>query len=209
MRVETNFTVLRSRAVTLLPTASGTAMLKTPTDNRRPPKIVVRRPSYLPFRAWGRMPGDGWLRQRFPRRCAWLPGWRSVPPVSHRRGPHAQALRRRTLSIRQKRPHSAESWRSDSDVIQRFRNQTRTTALAEEPILLRILKSAPQSSGDAEVRFQRLLEPAGHHGRVARTAGREWFVTITRFLDGVARALSLLIEVVMSRNRRGCLTDYF
>jgi len=86
--------------------------------------------------------------------------------------------------------------RSDSDVIQRFRNQTRTTALPEEPILLRIYKSEPQSSGEAEVRFHRLLEAADHHRSVARTAGREWFVTSTRFLDEVARVLSLPIEVV-------------
>ena len=33
------------------------------------------------------------------------------------------------------------------------------TALPEEPILLRIYKSEPQSSGEAEVRFHRLLEP--------------------------------------------------
>lgn len=86
--------------------------------------------------------------------------------------------------------------RSDSDVIQRFRNQTRTTALPEEPILLRIYKTEPQSSGDAEVRFHRLLEAADHHRSIARSAGREWFVTSTRFLDEVARTLSLAIEVV-------------
>lgn len=86
--------------------------------------------------------------------------------------------------------------RSDSDVIQRFRNQTRTTALPEEPILLRIYKTEPQSSGDAEVRFHRLLEAADHHRSVARSAGREWFVTSTRFLDEVAKALSLPIEIV-------------
>jgi len=86
--------------------------------------------------------------------------------------------------------------RSDSDVIQRFRNQTRTTALPEEPILLRIYKTEPQSSGEAEVRFHRLLEAADHHRSVARSAGREWFVTSTRFLDEVARTLALPIEVV-------------
>lgn len=86
--------------------------------------------------------------------------------------------------------------RSDSDVIQRFRNQTRTTALPEEPILLRIYKTDQQASGSAEDRFHRLLEAADHNRSVARTAGREWFVTSTRFLDEVARTLSLKIEVV-------------
>lgn len=86
--------------------------------------------------------------------------------------------------------------RSDSDVIQRFRNQTRTTALPEEPILLRIYRTERQTSADAEERFHRLLEAADHHRSVAKTAGREWFVTSTRFLDEVAKTLSLPIEVV-------------
>jgi hypothetical protein len=86
--------------------------------------------------------------------------------------------------------------RSDSDVIQRFRNQTRTTALPEEPILLRIYKTEPQSSAIAEDRFHKLLEAADHNRSVARSAGREWFVTSTRFLDEVAKTLSLPIEVV-------------
>lgn len=86
--------------------------------------------------------------------------------------------------------------RSDSDVVQRFRNQTRTTALPEEPILLRIYKTEPQASGEIEICFHRLLEAADHHRTVARAAGREWFVTSTRFLDEVARVLSLPIEVV-------------
>lgn len=86
--------------------------------------------------------------------------------------------------------------RSDSDVIQRFRNQTRTTALPEEPILLRIYRTEYQAAGIAEDRFHRLLEAADHHRSVARSAGREWFVTSTRFLDEVAKTLSLPIEVV-------------
>ncbi|MDH6246679.1 hypothetical protein M2432_004337 [Mycobacterium sp. OTB74] len=86
--------------------------------------------------------------------------------------------------------------RSDSDVIQRFRNQTRTTALPEEPIFLRIYKTELQSSANTEDRFHRLLEAADQHRSVAKTAGREWFVISTRFLDEVAQTLSLPIEVV-------------
>lgn len=86
--------------------------------------------------------------------------------------------------------------RSDSDVVQRFRNQTRTTTLPEEPILLRICRTESQSSAVAEDRFHRLLEAADHHRSVARSAGREWYVTSTRFLDEVAKTLSLPIEVV-------------
>ncbi len=86
--------------------------------------------------------------------------------------------------------------RSDRDVIRRFREQTRTTALPEEPVLLRIYRTEPQNSAQAEDRFHRLLEAADHYRSVANAAGREWFVTSTRFLDEVARALSLPVEVV-------------
>ncbi|MGY1607086.1 MULTISPECIES: GIY-YIG nuclease family protein [unclassified Geodermatophilus] len=83
--------------------------------------------------------------------------------------------------------------RSDSDVIERFRNQTRTTALPEEPILLRIYPTGDRSTSDAESDFHRLLEAADHYRSVARSAGREWFVTSTRFLDQVARVMRLPI----------------
>lgn len=86
--------------------------------------------------------------------------------------------------------------RSDSDVIQRFRNQTRTTALPEEPVLLRIYATGPGSNSDAEAAFHRLLVAADHSRSVARSAGREWFVTSTRFTDEVARALKFPIRVV-------------
>lgn len=86
--------------------------------------------------------------------------------------------------------------RSDADVIIRFRNQTRTTALPEEPVLLRIYRTELASAAPLESAFHRLLEAADHHRSVARTAGREWFVTSTRFLDEVARLLRLQVVVV-------------
>lgn len=86
--------------------------------------------------------------------------------------------------------------RSDSDIILRFRNQTRTTALPEEPILLRIYRSDSGSTATTENNFHRLLEAADHARSVARSAGREWFVTSTRFLDEVARVMGLQIIVV-------------
>ncbi len=87
--------------------------------------------------------------------------------------------------------------RSDSDVIVRFRNQTRTTALPEEPILLRVYRARLEDfTPQLESTFHRLLEAAAHSRNVARTAGREWFVTSTRFLDEIARALQLDIDVV-------------
>lgn len=87
--------------------------------------------------------------------------------------------------------------RSDSDVIQRFQNQTRTTALPEEPILLRIYRTAPdEPTAEVESSFHRVLQSAAHSRSVARTAGREWFLTHTRFLDEIARLHGLAIEVV-------------
>ena len=86
--------------------------------------------------------------------------------------------------------------RSDSDVIARFRNQTRTTALPEEPILLRIYRTGGAAATPVESDFHRLLEAADHSRNVARSAGREWFLTSTRFLDEIARVLKLSVEVV-------------
>jgi len=89
--------------------------------------------------------------------------------------------------------------RSSRDVIQRFRNQTRTTALPEEPLLLRIY---PVEDGDrsAEIerKFHRLLEAADHDRSRARTGGTEWFLTSLRFLDEVASTLGLEIRQVVA-----------
>jgi T5orf172 domain len=87
--------------------------------------------------------------------------------------------------------------RSDSDIIRRFRMQTRTTALPEEPILLRIYRTDGEAAAaPVENTFHRLLEAADHTRSVARTAGREWFLTTIRFLDEVAKVLKLPLVVV-------------
>jgi hypothetical protein len=86
--------------------------------------------------------------------------------------------------------------RSDSDVMMRFKNQTRTTALPEEPILLRIYRTDGNTTAPVEAAFHRLLVAADHSRSVSRSAGREWFVTSTRFLDEVAKVMKLSIEVV-------------
>lgn len=88
-------------------------------------------------------------------------------------------------------------------MIVRFRSQARTTALPEEPILLRIYRT-DGSTASAESDFHRLLESADHSRNVARTAGREWFVTSTRFLDEIARVMKLPVVVV---NDAGDLGD--
>lgn len=87
---------------------------------------------------------------------------------------------------------------SDSDVIARFRAQTRITALPEEPILLRIYRTGRDAAGVTETKFHSLLEAADHCRSVARSAGTEWFLTHTRFLDEIAKTLGLEIEVVHS-----------
>ncbi len=86
--------------------------------------------------------------------------------------------------------------RSDSDVIVRFRSQTRTTALPEEPILLRIYRTDGASAAPAEGAFHRLLDAADHDRTTGKSAGREWFLTHTRFLDEIARTLGLRIDVI-------------
>lgn len=73
--------------------------------------------------------------------------------------------------------------RSDRDIIHRFRSQTRTTALPEEPILLRIYRTDGASAALTETYFHRLLDAVDHNRSVTRSAGREWFVTSTRFLS--------------------------
>jgi T5orf172 domain len=86
--------------------------------------------------------------------------------------------------------------RSDSDIIVRFRTQTRTTALPEEPILLRIYRVTGMATSPVESSFHRLLEAADHNRSVARSAGREWFLTSTRFLDEIARILGLDVQII-------------
>ena len=85
--------------------------------------------------------------------------------------------------------------KSDRDVIQRFREQTRTTALPEEPVLLRIYAGKNESSVLAEIEktFHELLEAADHDRSTARTGGTEWFLTSLKFLDKVAFVLGLTI----------------
>jgi hypothetical protein len=102
------------------------------------------------------------------------------------RHPYDQATGRTLLKV----------GRSDSDVIRRFRNQTRTTALPEEPVLLRIYGTGGESAVSAEATFHRLLDAAAHSRRVGRIAGCEWFLTSIQFLDEIARTLRLTIETV-------------
>jgi len=88
--------------------------------------------------------------------------------------------------------------RSDRDVIKRFREQIRTTALPEEPVLLRIYEIVGIESNLAtiEKRFHSLLEAADHDRSAARTGGTEWFLTSLKFLDEIGSTLGL--EVILN-----------
>ena len=85
--------------------------------------------------------------------------------------------------------------KSDRDVITRFREQTRTTALPEEPVLLRIYENTNSGSelNEVEKMFHSLLEAADHDRSTARTGGTEWFLTSLKFLDKVADTLKMNI----------------
>ena len=85
--------------------------------------------------------------------------------------------------------------RSDRDVIKRFREQIRTTALPEEPVLLRIYESTSETTELAamEKRFHSLLDAADHDRSAARTGGTEWFLTSLKFLDEIGSTLGLRV----------------
>ena len=97
-------------------------------------------------------------------------------------------------------PYDPESGRtlmkvgmSDRDVIRRFKEQIRTTALPEEPILLRIYEASEAQSSLTEIEktFHSLLEAADHDRSSARTGGTEWFLTSLKFLDKIGETLNL------------------
>ena len=84
--------------------------------------------------------------------------------------------------------------RSDRDVIKRFREQTRTTALPEEPVLLRVYETGTQDAAEIEKKIHAFLEAADHDRSSARTGGTEWFLTNLKFLDHIASSMSLSIS---------------
>jgi hypothetical protein len=85
---------------------------------------------------------------------------------------------------------------ANRSVIKRFREQIRTTALPEEPVLLRIYLCDEDGSAEHEAIFHRLLVAADHDRSKARTGGTEWFLSSVRFLDEVAATLHLEVRHV-------------
>lgn len=86
--------------------------------------------------------------------------------------------------------------RADSSVIARFRQQTRTTALPEDPVLLRVYPCIQGDSLAREQLFHALLEAADHDRSTARTGGTEWFLTSTKFLDAIAKSQGMEVMAV-------------
>jgi len=80
------------------------------------------------------------------------------------------------------------------DAVYRASSQGRFTALPEDPILLRIYPV--DASADAEKKFHSWLRDADHPTNRTLRGGSEWFVTSTKFLDRVADALGLEVQVI-------------
>jgi hypothetical protein len=85
---------------------------------------------------------------------------------------------------------------SSVDVFSRVDGQRRTTALPEDPVLLRIYATEERPSKEEEDRFHAWLEAADHRRSRSSRAGREWFLTSTKFLDHIADQRGLPITVV-------------
>lgn len=86
--------------------------------------------------------------------------------------------------------------RSEVDVFQRTAQQRRTTALPEDPLLLRVYRTSPEDAAEVERYFHTFLEDADHLRNRSSRAGREWFLTTTKFLDRLAHEKGLKIHVV-------------
>lgn len=83
---------------------------------------------------------------------------------------------------------------SAKDAHYRAGSAGRLTALPEDPILLRIYPAAESATTEKE--FHAWLRDADHAGGRTRRGGSEWFVTSTKFLDRIATALGLEIQVI-------------
>lgn len=80
---------------------------------------------------------------------------------------------------------------SSGDATTRIRQQTRQTAVPEDPLILRVYKSSGRDPAAIERDFHRLLNAADHTRESQGWAGREWFETSVQFLDAIAAVLGL------------------
>jgi hypothetical protein len=80
-------------------------------------------------------------------------------------------------------------------------DQLRSTAMPEDPIILRVYteniilsEDSSVDYGALEKKFHQLLVSAGHSKTTSRSGGSEWFATTVEFLDQIALTLGLAIE---------------
>jgi hypothetical protein len=81
--------------------------------------------------------------------------------------------------------------KSATDVFSRV-DQQRTTALPEDPVLLRTTPT--DDSVGLERKFHAMLDAADHHRTASKKGGREWFLTSLRILDWYANNEGLEIQ---------------
>jgi len=86
-------------------------------------------------------------------------------------------------------------------VEKRVMDQLRSTAMPEDPIILRVYteniilsEDSSVDYGALEKKFHQLLVSAGHSKTTSRSGGSEWFATTVEFLDQIALTLGLAIE---------------
>lgn len=86
-------------------------------------------------------------------------------------------------------------------VKKRVSEQLRSTAMPEDPVILRVYtdpkSTATGSQADyaaLEKQFHSQLMAAGHSKTPAKSGGTEWFATTLEFLDAIAEILKLEIE---------------
>jgi hypothetical protein len=83
---------------------------------------------------------------------------------------------------------------TDRIVEMRIADQTRSTAMPEDPLVLRVYRSVSASNSELEKKFHRILQSAGHNRTEARHGGKEWYATNLEFLDEIAGTLGLDIQ---------------
>jgi hypothetical protein len=86
-------------------------------------------------------------------------------------------------------------------VSKRVSEQLRSTAMPEDPVILRVYTDPKSEAVGSEVdyaalekKFHKLLTSAGHNKTSAKSGGTEWFATTLDFLDEIAETLELDIE---------------
>ena len=76
----------------------------------------------------------------------------------------------------------------------RIADQTRSTAMPEDPLILRVYRSENVSNSELEKKFHRILQSAGHNRTESKHGGKEWYATNLDFLDEIAEMLGLQIQ---------------